>query len=314
MKKIIKIIAWLLGFAFVFLNVIIACHAYTLTHFYDRTVSDTTSSNKLTRFICGDKQFKKKDIANTDSTYRIFTITTQDGLHLNAWEDNPDKSLSQSYIGTAILFHGYGQNKNSLAEHEAIVFHQLRYKVLMIDFRAHGNSEGTSSTIGANEAKDVKAAYDYVVKEGEKNIVLYGISMGAASITKAVYDYQLKPAKVILDMPYATMNDAIKGFLRISHLPEQPIATLLTFWASVEKGTWAFDMKPSEYAKAINCPVLLEWGMNDKRVTEAETDLIFKNLDSRNKLMIKYAHSGHESLLEKEPGKWVNVITGFLQR
>jgi Lysophospholipase len=314
MKKILKIFAWVIGSLFILLNIIIACHAYTFTHFYDKKTADTLQPNKLARFICGNKQFKKEDVVHVDSEYTTISITTLDSFHLNALESKPNKAFNQPYIGTVILFHGYGQNINSFIGHEANVFRQLRYKVLMIDFRAHGNSEGTGSTIGINEAKDVKAAYDYATKEGEKNIVLYGISMGAASITKAVYDYQLKPAKVILDMPYATLYDAIKGYLRIAHMPVQPVAPLLMFWASVEKGAWVFNMQPALYAKAINCPVLLEWGMNDPRVTENETEAIFKNLDSRNKLMIKYAHSAHESLLQKEPAKWVNVITAFLQQ
>ena len=313
MKKTLKIIAWLSGIVFILFNIIIACHTYTITHFYDKKISDTIQPGNLSKILFGTKQFKKKDIVNTDSSYKIFTITTKDGIHLNAWEDNPDKPFGKSYIGTVILFHGFGGNKNSFIEHEAVVFHRLGYKVLMIDFRAHGNSEGISSTIGINEAKDVKAAYDYVVKQGEKNIVLYGVSMGAASITKAVHDYYLKPSKIILDMPYATLYNAIKGYLKIANIPVQPVTPFLLFWASVENGTWGFNMNPGEYAKTINCPVLLEWGMKDERVTETETEFIFKNLDSRNKLMIKYAHSGHESLLQKEPEKWTSVITTFLQ-
>jgi hypothetical protein len=86
----------------------------------------------------------------------------------------------------------------------------MGWNVFLTDFRAHGNSDGNECSVGINEAKDVKAAYDYVSGNGEKNIVLYGVSMGAATITKAMYDYSaIKPSKIILDMPFATMQDAV---------------------------------------------------------------------------------------------------------
>lgn len=39
-------------------------------------------------------------------------------------------------------------------------------------------------------------------KKGETNIVNLGISLGASTITKAIYDYNLQPSKIILEMPF----------------------------------------------------------------------------------------------------------------
>jgi alpha-beta hydrolase superfamily lysophospholipase len=162
------------------------------------------------------------------------------------------------------------------------------------------------------EARDVKAVYDYVKAKQENNIVLYGISMGAATITKAVSEFGLKPSKVILEMPFATLQDAVAGRMRTMGLPSEPLSTLLTFWGGVELGAWAFNYQPQKDAAAINCPVLLQWGVTDPRVTESETHQIFKNLASRDKELIKYLQSGHQSLCKNEKSKWYMTVGRFL--
>ena len=47
----------------------------------------------------------------------------------------------------------------------------------------------------------VKLAYDYVLRKGERNITLYGVSLGATVIAKAVYDYGLSPSRIIFEYP-----------------------------------------------------------------------------------------------------------------
>ena len=59
-------------------------------------------------------------------------------------------------------------------------------------------------------------------------------------------------------MPFGSLPDAVKGRVKIMGLPQEPISTLLTFWGGVQNGFWAFNLKPSEYAKKIKCPVLLQ--------------------------------------------------------
>jgi pimeloyl-ACP methyl ester carboxylesterase len=137
--------------------------------------------------------------------------------------------------------------------------------------------------------------------------------MGASTITKTIHDYQLQPQKVILEMPFGTIEDAVKGRLKLMGLPPQPIATLLTFWGGTEHGFWAFGMKPREYVKSISCPVLLQWGKNDPRVTKSEETILYNNIPGTNKKFVVYENAAHESLCKKEPGKWKTEIKAFLQ-
>jgi len=159
----------------------------------------------------------------------------------------------------------------------------------------------------------VKLAYDFIKNKGEENIVLWGISMGASTITKAVKDYQLEPQKIILEMPFGTIKDAVKGRLKIMGLPAEPIGTLLTFWGGTEHGFWAFGMKPQEFASTIKCPVLLQWGKNDPRVSRSEEDILFKNIPNSNKKFVIYDMAGHESICKKEYANWEVEVAAFLK-
>jgi alpha-beta hydrolase superfamily lysophospholipase len=212
------------------------------------------------------------------------------------------------------MFHGHANNRAGILN-EAQFFSGIGYDVYMVDFRAHGESDGEICTIGYNETKDVEAVYDYAKQEySDHQIVLYGMSLGAATITKAIADYpSIRPAKVILEMPFATLSDAVKGRLRSLHLPEQPFSTLLTFWGGTQQGFRGFKHNPADYVKKMNCPVLLQWGVNDARVTRRETELIFNNIASKQKLFVPYENSKHESLYKNETAKWVESVGDFLQ-
>jgi pimeloyl-ACP methyl ester carboxylesterase len=321
MKKLLKRVVYTIVVLFILLNIMAAFHAYKFTHFYetDQKVEAFKTEKvgfwgKTRALLFGIKSYKKKIDEKPsffDFLYKVVTITTQDSLKLEAWESNEyfDSSVP---IGTVILFHGHGGNKTGVLN-EAAVFKQLGYHVLLIDFRAHGNSEGNVCTIGYDEAKDVKAAYDYVSNSGEKNIILYGISLGAAAEMKAVQDYNLKPSKMILEMPFGSLLQAVKGRCKILKFPQQPTSTLLTFWGGAEQGFWAFDHNPQDYAKSITCPVLLQWGEQDNRVSKKETETIFNNLSPVKKILVTYANSGHQSLCTNEPDKWLSTVTSFLK-
>jgi esterase/lipase len=319
MKKWLKRIGYLILFLFLLLNFICAFQAYRLTHYYGNIPkppkpTDMSFAQKASAIFFGVKYPKSKVVDSLNIPHEIISLTTSDSLKLEAWYLTAKVSdTMRVHKGTVIVFHGHGSSKSSvIAETEA--FYKLGYDVMSVDFRAHGNSEGNTCSIGYEEAKDVKAAYDRIAKAGEKNIILYGISLGSATILKAINDYDLKPSKVILDMPFGTLYGAVKGRLRLMHLPTQPFAPLLTFWGGLEQGFWAFNLKPQEYASKVNCPTLLEWGINDVRVTEEETNTIFKNLATHDKTLIKYVRSGHQSLCENEHDKWVACVSEFLKK
>lgn len=312
MKKILRVLLKTLLVVFILLNVITAFHAYKFTHFYDadgvavKRQDQKSGWDKAKEVFFGIKAFKLKNSVAPDSTFQTIYLKTKDSLKLEAWYIKAD-----SAIGTVCLFHGHGGTKSGVFK-ESEEFRKMRYNTLLLDFRAHGNSEGNTTTIGYNESEDVKIAYDYIKNKGEKNIVLWGISMGAATITKAINDYPLQPRKIILEMPFGSILKAGEGRIKMMGLPGEPLAVLVTFWGGVEHGFWAFNMKPTDFAKKISCPVLLQWGANDPRVSRSEIDEIYQNIPTAKKLVV-YGDCGHESLCKKENEKWKMEVSAFLK-
>ena len=314
MKKSVKYGLRGLLVLFILLNGITAFHAYKFTHFYDagksnlKTAAPKTGWRITKDILFGIDAYKRPNSVSPDTSFQTIYLTTGEGVKIEGWQ------IKTAMIarGTVILFHGHGSTKSALLN-EAAAFRKMGYHTLLIDFRAHGGSTGNTCTIGYDEAEDVKLAYDYVKKGGENNIILWGISMGAAAITKAINDYSLRPARVILEMPFGSIQEAAAARIKMMRLPAQPLAAFITFWGGVEHGFWAFNMKPAEYAKKMAMPTLLQWGKNDSRVSLAETELIFRNLPATKKLVV-YENSAHQSLCKSENEKWLVSIQDFFDK
>lgn len=316
MKKMFKRIAYTLLFMFVFFNIMCAFQAYHFTRFYDNVTRQNPQQmgflDKTSAILFGVPVPKSKVVDSLHIPHSSETITTQDNFKLASWYAPHTTKDSIKPKGTIIMFHGHGSSRSGIIT-EAESFYKMGWNVFMIDFRAHGKSTGNECTVGVNEAKDVEAAYKYIQAKGEKDIVLYGVSMGAATISKAMSDdASIQPEKVILEMPFGTMLGAAEGLIRTMHLPDEPLGVELTFWGGLETGNWSFNNNPEEYVKKIHCPVLLQWGEKDNRVTQKETDHIYANLGSTQKTLVKYQDLGHESLCKNAHEKWMDSITKFL--
>jgi len=312
MKKILRRLLYTVLVLFVLLNIMSAFHAYKFTHFYDDQSLQRVKPEqmgfgaKAQAIFLGVKYPKSVNTLIPQIQYETVRLKTKDKLQIEAWH-----CTQESAKGTVILFHGHGSSKSKVLP-EAMAFYRLGYNIFLVDFRAHGGSEGNICTIGYEEAEEVKLAYDYVGKK-EKNIILWGISLGAATITRAIYEYDLKPGKVILEMPFGSLLEAVKGRVRTMGLPAQPVSSLLAFWGGVEQGFWAFGHNPCEYAARIKCPVLIQWGREDKRVTESEEKCILNAIPSKEKKLVVYEHCGHQSLFANETDKWEKEIKQFLK-
>jgi uncharacterized protein len=312
-RQTLKSILWYACSIILFWNMVIAIRAYRFTHFkvFEPTeivqVQNGNFLSYITQRIGGGKYYKLPISKVPTLAYQTITLNTSNNLKLEGWYIK-----NEAAKGTCIVFHGLGGNKQTMMT-EINGLHELGYNVLAIDFRAHGNSEGSGTTIGWNEGEDVKKAYEFIKNKGEKNIILYGGSMGAASISSCLNQYEsVTPSKVVLDMPFENYTFLMERFFRDSKYPTQPTFTLFTFWNSVFNQKWMFNMKPSNFVKSIKCPVLLQWGKNDELVPESSTQKIYNNITAPKKLVV-YQNSDHESFAAKEPAVWKSTVSAFLQ-
>ena len=311
-KNIFIWVTRVLIFQLVLINISAAFHAHRFTHYYDDDgVRNLRSSSgkvllRTWRLMVGRKLPKSTVNYFPPFPYSRVLLETKSGLEIEGWI-----SRKESAMGTVILVHGLGSNKG---EHltEAIAFYELGYNVMLIDLRAHGNSDGTSHSIGVREAEEVKLAFDHVKNSGEKNIIMWGMSLGAVVISRAVYEHDIQPSHVVLEMPFDRLQDHLKARARVLGFPSEPFGFFVTFWAGAEQGYWGYGHRTSKYVKRMKMPVLLQWGAKDEYVMKKEVDRIFNNISADKKEFVVYDNAGHERLLARDPSKWQEVVTKFI--
>ena len=135
--------------------------------------------------------------------------------------------------------------------------------------------------------------------------------MGAVAVLKAVSQYQLKPDALILECPFSSLLKTVKNRFRIMNLPSFPFAELLVFWGSVQNNFWGFNHNSVTYAKQIDIPTLLNYGLKDNCVDPGEIESIFNQLRGYKEQKF-FESCGHESYCKKEPSKWAKTIEAFL--
>jgi alpha-beta hydrolase superfamily lysophospholipase len=314
-KKTVRIFKWIgnvLLVQLILINISAAFHAYRFTHYYnDDKVRDQQPSQgkpllRTWRLMTGKKLARSLIQYYPTIPYDTVLLTIANGKKLEAWYMKADSAK-----GTVILFHGLGSNKGNVLG-EALEFNSFGYNTMLVDLRAHGNSEGIVSGMGYLESEEVKLAFDHVSGKGEKNIILWGMSLGAVIVSKAIWQYDLNPQKIILEMPFDRLQDHIRARARISGFPGEPFGFFVTLWTGLEQGYWGYGHRTSRYVKNINCPVLLQWGNSDEYVMQEETEKIFACIKSTKKKLEIYNGAGHGPLVSANQTKWDKAVTDFL--
>jgi pimeloyl-ACP methyl ester carboxylesterase len=113
-------------------------------------------------------------------TYEKVLFKSRDGLTLFGWYV-PNRNRA-----SLILVHGLGSMGLDMMIH-AMPLVRAGFGVFMIDLRAHGSSDGNTSTYGRLEANDVAGAVDYLLTRADVDadkIGALGISLGAQAVLR----------------------------------------------------------------------------------------------------------------------------------
>jgi hypothetical protein len=173
-----------------------------------------------------------------------------------------------------LLMHGYADSKIG-AIAWAPLWHQLGFHVLAVDSRAHGESGGRYCTAGFFERHDFNALIDQLrarLPRQTQNLVLFGISMGAAI---ALATAQLRAAHiraVVIDSPYADFARACFNHARLVNLPSpflQRMALKIGQWRA---GADLNQVRPVDLIPNLPCPLL---------VIQSARDVLVPPVDAR---------------------------------
>ena len=195
-----------------------------------------------------------------------------------------------------LFFHGY--RCSSLRDGNGIFLYtrKLGYNVLLVDQRAHGNSEGKTITFGVKERFDCKKWVEYVVERFgiEQKVYLSGLSMGAATVLMAS-DVGL-PENVIgilADCPYSSPKEILCTVMRKLGFPAKPTYYLAKLSAKL---IGRFDVEETSALEAVRnsqIPTLIIHGDSDDFVPcSMSMDCQMAGEDHVELLLIKGAGHG----------------------
>ena len=249
-----------------------------------------------------------KTPADSNLAFETHRFPSANGSTLEAWQlrGKEDRPL-------ILLFHGYAVSKSSLLS-TARVFHALGYATLLVDFYGSGGSSGSGTTIGVKEAVDVASTVDYARHTWkDRKIILYGISMGAAAVLRAIAVKGVQPDAIIIEATFDRLLTTGKNRFRTMGLPGSPFAELLLFWGSVQQGFNFFSHNPVEYAGEVNCPALVLHGEKDERATidEARGIAVAMKKPAR---FVAYAGVPHIPIVDARPDQWKRDVQIFLEQ
>jgi fermentation-respiration switch protein FrsA (DUF1100 family) len=162
-----------------------------------------------------------------------------------------------------------GANKSDFTELAAFLA-QRGYFVLLFDFRAHGESGGSRTSLGYHEQEDVLAALGFLKTRAEidpKRIGIYGFSMGgSAAILAAARSNGFRA--LVADSAFTSLKDqartAITGFY---HLPAFPFLHLTVLGYELYFQTRVDAISPVKAIAGLSpVPVLIIAGEGDQLI------------------------------------------------
>ena len=181
----------------------------------------TLPDRENTEYVRNSFKIEREDI----------TLTSSDGVKVSGWwipAANPR--------GTVVLVHGLNRTRIEMAK-KVDPLHSWGFNCILIDLRHHGNSGSHPTTFGLTERLDVRAAVDFALSRSPAPVVLWGVSLGGASVTLEAAD-DPRVAGLITDSSYDTLPNTTRHHIRLFRhftwyftlIPQWPTSSIVLFW------------------------------------------------------------------------------------
>lgn len=238
--------------------------------------------------------------------------TSFDGLKLHGryyhvQDDAPVNIGFHGYRATALRDFCVGANESLKRGHN----------LLLIDQRGQGKSEGHTITMGVKEHKDVLSWVEYINSRfgTDTKIVLYGVSMGAASVVMSTaLDLPENVKGVIADCPYSSPKDILLDVCKKDMSINPKLAYPFIYLAARVLG--GFDINEIDCKRAVKnskIPVLILHGEDDRYVPCYMSEEIYSaNVSKVSRHTFKDAGHGISFFSDKE--RYRKITEEFFQK
>lgn len=239
-------------------------------------------------------------------------LTSHDGLKLHGLY--LPREDSHKY---AVICHGYG-SAPQFGGRFAAKFYEMGYHVLAPAARAHERSEGEYVSMGWLERRDIVAWVDTLVEQDPRaEIVLFGVSMGGATVMMTAGEADLSPNVkcVVEDCGYSSVWDEFAAQLKEQFgLPTFPVLNAASLVTQVRAG-WNFkEASAVEQLKKAKLPMLFIHGEEDTFVPYAMLDVVYEACASPEKEKFSVPGAGHGEASWEDPEGYWDTVERFLEK
>jgi alpha-beta hydrolase superfamily lysophospholipase len=183
------------------------------------------------RFQFPDRENGGLTPASFQLAFEDVAFRSADGVELRGWW-----VPAPAAKGAVVMAHGLNRSRIEMVRRAPFV-HSEGWNALLFDLRHHGASGGATTTFGAREKEDVKAAVRLARERSPGPVVVWGVSLGAASVVFAAAE-DPTVAGVICDSSYRSLGDTVRHHLQLFRgfrwwlrlVPRWPLADLTVFW------------------------------------------------------------------------------------
>ena len=241
-----------------------------------------------------------------------FQFRSSDGILISALHLKP----SQPNGNAILICHGLAHDKLSGIRYVQYLLKE-GYELVLIDFRNHGQSEGTITTYGHFERQDLLGTIRYLREQGfQGKLGILGASMGAAIalLTAAETD---EISVMVLDSPYASLQQMCDAWARkVTKFPELFIklpVQLAYWWLFLMYRFWVPEIAPCISAQSVRCPVFLIHGGADQRIPSFHSEQIYENLPGEKELWIAQ-DVDHLGVYLRHTEEYEQRVVGFFHK
>ena len=239
-----------------------------------------------------------------------FHITSSDNLKLHNYILTNDSSKKW-----AVIVHGYTSEAIKMATY-AKNFYEMGYNIIMPDLRGHGKSEGHYIGMGWDERLDIIDLIDHIVANNiDSQIVLFGVSMGAATVMNVSGETLPSNVKAVIeDCGYTSTSDEFAYQLKSMYkLPSFPLINAASLVSQVKAGYSFTEGSPIEQIKKSITPTLFIHGDQDGFVPYFMLDELYNvSTVEKERLVIKGAE--HAEAHKTDPTLYWSTIKSFLAK
>lgn len=236
-------------------------------------------------------------------------ISSFDGLKLSARLYAPAGEGGE----TVVCVHGYRGNGLRDMGYAVNFLVSAGYNVLLVDDRAHGESEGRVIGFGALDRRDIMLWLGELDRRlHPRAAYLMGVSMGASTVLMTA-DLGLPPwvKGIVADCGYTSSYEEMKHLFRSKGAPAFLLAPLIRAFC---KGYVGYDIKTADCRKSLasaSVPVLFIHGKNDDFVPPRMSEE--NRAATKSETRIEFFDSRHASSHYSDPARYEAAVLGFLR-